>query len=116
MTSSKEQSTSSPNSLKRTKVGRVTMHDTLLLRVEERLTPPTHVIHLTKNLIFKKKLNSGEVPHRGATELARTLRAFWFIKRCENWRSDCWEEFHFELEFKDVAEVANMSMMHIMMV
>ena len=87
----------------------------LLLRLDNRPLPPTHVNHLIKNLVLKlnldpTKYSSHSLRAGRATDLARTLKPTWFIKRWGRWRSDCWEEFYVKLDFTDMAKIANKSL------
>ena len=87
----------------------------LLLQLNERPVLPTHVNHLIKNLIIKMKLNPADYSSHSlrsgrATDLARTLKPSWFIKKWGRWRSNCWEDFYAKLDFTDMAKIANKSL------
>ena len=87
----------------------------LLLRLDERPLPPTHVNHAIKNMIIKMGLDPTKYASHSfrsgrATDLARTLKPSWFIKKWGRWRSNCWEDFYAKLDFTDMAIIANKSL------
>ena len=87
----------------------------LLLRLDDGPLPPTHVNHLIKNLILKMKLNPNNYPSHSlragrATDLARSLKPTWCIKKWGRWRSNCWEDFYVKLDLTDMAIIANKSL------
>ena len=87
----------------------------LLLKLNEKPLPPTHVNHAIKNLAIKmgldpKKYSSHSLRSGRATDLARTLKPSWFIKKWRRWRSYCWQDFYAKLDFTDMAKIANKSL------
>lgn len=91
------------------------IYNPLLLKLNERPISPTNVNHLIKNLIIKMNLNptrysSHSLRSGRATDLARSLKPTWFIKKWGRWRSNCWEDFYAKLDFTDMAKIANQSL------
>ena len=87
----------------------------LLLTLEEKPIRSTQVNFAVKNFVAKMKLNPKEYSSHSlrsgrATDLARTLKPNWFIKKWGRWRSDCWENFYAKLDFTDIAIIANKSL------
>ena len=91
------------------------IYNPLLLKLTGRPLPPSNINHLIKNLIIKMGLNpstysSHSLRSGRATDLARTLKPTWFIKKWGRWRSNCWEDFYAKLDFTDIAKIANQSL------
>ena len=66
----------------------------LSLKLVGRPLAPTHVNHAIKNFILKMGLDptkyaSHSLRSGRATDLARSLKPEWFIKKCTGWRSNC---------------------------
>ena len=62
------------------------INNPLLLRLDERPLPPTHVNHAIKNMVIKMgldptKYSSHSFRSGRATDLARALKPSWFIKK-----------------------------------
>lgn len=84
----------------------------LLLNLSNMPMRQQHVNNFIKNIIIKMKLDPTDYSSHSlrsgrATDLARTLKPTWFIKKWGRWRSNCWEDHYAKLDFSDIAIIAN---------